>query len=91
MAYTQLDDRPQKISYIFVARFTAEFSVEIRNHISMSSLFFVMALICFLDVPISLRLAVLIAGFAATHREYFPGNEFVKSRTVVQPNTYVLC
>ena len=23
-------------------------------------------------------------------REHFPGNEFVKSRTVAQPNTYVL-
>lgn len=79
------------ISYIFVGCFTAEFSVEIRSHINMYSLFFVMALICFLDVPISLRLAVLIAGFAATRREYFSGNEFVKSRTVVQPNTYVLC
>lgn len=44
-----------------------------------------MTLICFLDVPISLSLTVLIAGFAATHREYFPGNEFVKSCTVGQP------
>lgn len=49
-----------------------------------------MALICFLDVPILLSLTVLIAGFTATHREYFPGNEFVKSRTAPQPNTYVL-
>ena len=50
-----------------------------------------MALICFLDVPISLGLAVLIAGSAATHREHFTGNEFVKSRTAPQPNTFVLC
>lgn len=60
------------------------------QHVHSHTLFFVMVLICFLDVPISLRLTVLIAGFAATHREYYPGNEFVKSQTVVQPNTYVL-
>lgn len=60
------------------------------QHVRIQILYFVMALICFFDMPISLWLTVIIASFAATHGEYFPGNEFVKSCTVVQPNTYVL-